>query len=155
MADNGAAQSASTQAWPLPSFYFKISITNVGDMSCSEVSGLEMEYDIIESRAGDSPVFTKQKMPGLRKAGEVTLKKGIFKDDKAMWDWINKVKLNTIQRETVTINLLDESGSPVKTWEVVNAWPKKITVEGFKADGNTAAIETLVLAHEGVNIPKK
>ena len=72
-----------------------------------------------------------------------------------MWDWINKVKLNTIQRETVTINLLDESGSPVKTWEVVNAWPKKITVEGFKADGNTAAIETLVLAHEGVNIPKK
>ena len=57
-------------------------------------------------------------------------------------DWINKVKLNTIQRETVTINLLDESGSPVKTWEVVNAWPKKITVEGFKADGNTAAIET-------------
>ena len=150
MADNGAAQSASTQAWPLPSFYFKISITNVGDMSCSEVSGLEMEYDIIEYRAGDSP-----KMPGLRKAGEVTLKKGIFKDDKAMWDWINKVKLNTIQRETVTINLLDESGSPVKTWEVVNAWPKKITVEGFKADGNTAAIETLVLAHEGVNIPKK
>ena len=68
-------------------------------MSCSEVSGLEMEYDIIEYRAGDSPVFTKQKMPGLRKAGEVTLKKGIFKDDKAMWDWINKVKLNTIQRE--------------------------------------------------------
>ena len=124
-------------------------------MSCSEVSGLEMEYDIIEYRAGDSPVFTKQKMPGLRKAGEVTLKKGIFKDDKAMWDWINKVKLYTIQREAVTINLLDESGSPVKTWEVVNAWPKKITVEGFKADGNTAAIETLVLAHEGVNIPKK
>ena len=24
MADNGAAQSASTQAWPLPSFYFKV-----------------------------------------------------------------------------------------------------------------------------------
>lgn len=111
-----------------------------------------MEYDTIEYRAGDSPVFTKQKMPGLRKAGDVTLKKGIFKDDKAMWDWINKVKLNTIQRETVTVNLLDESGGVVKTWVVVNAWPKKITVEGFKADGNTAAIETLVLAHEGVNI---
>ena len=111
-----------------------------------------MEYDMIEYRAGDSPVFTKQKMPGLRKAGDVTLKKAVFKDDKAMWDWINKVKLNTIQRETVTVNLLDESGSPVKTWEVVNAWPKKITVEGFKSDGNTPAVETLVLAHEGVNV---
>ena len=155
MADNGSAQSQDTKMWPLPSFHFKVTLGSVGEISFSEVSGLEMEYDIIEYRAGDSPVFTKQKMPGLRKAGEVTLKKGIFKDDKAMWDWINKVKLNTIQRETVTINLLDESGSPVKTWEVVNAWPKKITVEGFKADGNTAAIETLVLAHEGVNIPKK
>lgn len=152
MAEDGAAQSASTQAWPLPSFYFKVSVTDVGDISCSEVSGLETEYDMIEYRAGDSPVFTKQKMPGMRKTSDVTLKKGVFKDDKAMWDWINSIKLNTIKRATVTISLLDESGSPVKTWELANAWPKKITVEGFKADGNTAAIETLILAHEGVTV---
>ena len=133
MADNGAAQSASTQAWPLPSFYFKVSISNVGDISCSEVSGLESEY-------------------GLRKAGDLTLKKGVFKDDAAMWDWLNSVKLNTVQREVVTVSLLDESGSPVKTWEAVNAWPKKLTVEGFKSDGNTTSIETLVIAHEGVNL---
>ena len=146
MADNGAAQSASTQAWPLPSFYFKVSISNVGDISCSEVSGLETEYEEITYRAGDSPVFTKLKMPGLRKAGDLTIKKGIFKDDKALWDWVNKVKMNTI------VSLLDESGSPVKTWEAVNAWPKKLTVEGFKSDGNTTSIETLVIAHEGVNV---
>ncbi|WP_459189823.1 phage tail protein [Parabacteroides sp. APC149_11_2_Y6] len=152
MAEDGAAQSASTQAWPLPSFYFKVSVTDVGDISCSEVSGLETEYDMIEYRAGDSPIFTKQKMPGMRKTSDVTLKKGIFKDDKAMWDWINTVKLNTIKRATVTISLLDEAGKPVKTWELTNAWPKKITVEGFKADGNTAAIETLILAHEGVTV---
>ena len=152
MAEDGAAQSGTTQAWPLPSFYFKVSVTDVGDISCSEVSGLETEYDMIEYRAGDSPVFTKQKMTGMRKASDVTLKKGIFKDDKAMWDWINSIKLNTIKRATVTISLLDESGKPVKTWELTNAWPKKITVEGFKADGNTAAIETLILAHEGVTV---
>ena len=152
MAEDGAAQSASTQAWPLPRFYFKVSVTDVGDISCSEVSGLETEYDMIEYRAGDSPIFTKQKMPGMRKTSDVTLKKGVFKDDKAMWDWINGIKLNTIKRATVTISLLDESGNPVKTWELTNAWPKKITVEGFKADGNTAAIETLILAHEGVNV---
>ena len=152
MAEDGAAQSGTTQAWPLPSFYFKVSVTDVGDISCSEVSGLETEYDMIEYRAGDSPVFTKQKMPGMRKASDVTLKKGIFKDDKAMWDWINSIKLNTIKRATVTISLLDESGKPVKTWELTNAWPKKITVEGFTADGNTAAIETLILAHEGVTV---
>ena len=41
MADNVTAQGANTQEWPLPSFYFKVSISNVGDISCSEVSGLE------------------------------------------------------------------------------------------------------------------
>lgn len=91
-------------------------------------------------------------MPGLRKAGDLTLKKGVFKDDKAMWDWLNSVKLNTIQREVVTVSLLDEGGNPVKTWEVVNAWPKKLTVEGFKSDATSTAIETLVIAHEGVNL---
>ena len=152
MADNGSAQSTSTQAWPLPSFYFKVSVDGIGDISCSEVSGLETEFDVIEYRAGDSPMFTKVKMPGLRKTSDVTLKKGMFKDDKAMWDWLNQVNLNTIERKTVTVSLLDESGSPVKTWQLTNAWPKKITIEGFKSDGNTAAIETLVLAHEGVTL---
>lgn len=152
MADNGSAQSASTQAWPLPSFYFKVSVDGIGDISCSEVSGLETEFDVIEYRAGDSPVFTKVKMPGLRKTSDVTLKKGMFKDDKAMWDWLNQVTLNVIERKTVTVSLLDESGSPVKTWQLTNAWPKKITIEGFKSDGNTAAIETLILAHEGVTL---
>lgn len=152
MTDNGSAQSTSIQAWPLPSFYFKVSISNVGDISCSEVSGLETEYKEITYHAGDSPVFTKLKMSGLRKAGDLTIKNGIFKDDKALWDWINMVKQNTIQREMVTVSLLDESGSPVKTWEAVNAWTKKFTVEGFKSDENTTFIETLVIAHEGVNV---
>ena len=129
MADNGSAQSASTQAWPLPSFYFKVSISNVGDISCSEISGLEVEYDVIEYRAGDSKIFTKTKMPGLLKTNEITLKKGIFKDDKTMWDWINKIKLNTIQRESATVNLMDESGSVAKTWKIANVWPKKFTID--------------------------
>lgn len=152
MTDNELTQRANTQAWPLPSFYFKVSISNVGDISCSEVSGLETEYEEITYRAGDTPVFTKLKMPGLRKAGDLTIKQGISKDNKAVLDWVNQVKQNIIQRETVTVSLLDESGSPVKTWEAVNAWPKKITREEIKADGNTYSFETLVIAHEGVYV---
>lgn len=154
MSDNKTTQSVSDQAWPLPSFYFKVSVEGIGDISCSEVSGLETEFDVIDYRAGDSPVFTKIKMPGLRKTGDATLKKGMFKDDKVMWDWLNQVTRNIIERKTVTVSLLDESGSPVKTWQLSNAWPKKITIEGRKSDGNTVAIETLILAHEGVNIIK-
>ena len=81
---------------------------------------------------------------------DVTLKKAMFKDDKKLWDWINTVKMNTIKRASVTVALLDESGSPVQSWKLTNAWPKKYTVEGFKADGNNVSMETIVLAHEGV-----
>lgn len=94
-------------------------------------------------------------MPGLRKSGDVTLKKGIFIGDSTMWDWLNDTKMNTTKRQTVTISLLDEDGNPAQTWEVANAWPKKITVEGFKSDATTPAIETLVLANEGVTLKGK
>lgn len=94
-------------------------------------------------------------MPGLRKSGDVTLKKGIFNGDSTMWDWLNDTKMNTTKRQTVTISLLDEDGKPAQTWEVANAWPKTITVEGFKSDATTPAIETLVLANEGVTLKGK
>ncbi len=148
MADNGSTQSQNI--WPVPEFHFSVEISNVGVISCKEVSGLETEFDVLEYRAGDSPDFTKTKQPGLRKTSDITLKKGIFKDDKKMWDYIGKVKMNTIQRENVTVKLLDESGNPVQSWEISNAWPKKIQVEGFKAEGNSVAMETMILSHEGV-----
>ena len=164
MADNGSAQSQDTKMWPLPSFHFKVTLGSVGEISFSEVSGLETEFEEITYRAGDSNDFTKLKMPGLKKVSDITLKKGIFVSDSQLWKWIGNVNMNIIQRENVTISLLDESHSAVnravriiqhsavKTWSLTNAWPKKITVEGFKADGNSVAMETLILAHEGIQI---
>lgn len=133
-------------------FISKMTLGSVGEISFSEVSGLETEFEEITYRAGDSNDFTKLKMPGLKKVSDITLKKGIFVSDSQLWKWIGNVNMNIIQRENVTISLLDESHSAVKTWSLTNAWPKKITVEGFKADGNSVAMETLILAHEGIQI---
>ncbi len=144
----GAAQDKEIR--PQPEFNFKAKIDDIGEMSFKEVSGLDMEFDVIEYRAGDSKDFTKVKMPGLRKSGDITLKKGIFVSDKPFCDWIGEVKMNTIKRRAVTISLLDESGSPVQSWKRTNDWPKKTTLEAFKADGSNVAMETLILVHEGV-----
>lgn len=144
-------QSQDTIAWTESEYFFHVIISNVGEIDCEEVQGLELEYDTIEYRAGDIQGITKLKMPGLRRSGDITLKRGRFDDDRAIWEWINMVMLNTLQRETVIISLLDENRMPVVTWEVLQAWPKKVTVEGFKVDQNAVNFETLVLAHEGVN----
>ncbi len=148
MSEDGSTQSQAI--WPLPAFYFSVEITDVPTMSFKEISGLDAETEFIEYRNGDSSTFSKIKMPGLQKNSNITLKKGMFVSDTKFWDWYKEIKLNTVKRRTVTIKLLDESGSPVMTWVATNAWPTKVSVDGFKSDGNEVAIETLELAHEGV-----
>lgn len=149
MADDGSAQS--TSVWPIPKFHFQVKWDSEV-LSFQEVSGLDVEAQIIEYRSGDSPVFSTVKMPGIQKSGNVTMKKGVFKSDNKFWDWFNKIKMNTIARVPVTISLLDETGAPTMVWTLANAWPTKITGTDLKSDGNEAAIETIEIAHEGLTI---
>ncbi|MGE3976122.1 MAG: phage tail protein [Nitrospira sp.] len=149
MADDGSAQSKTL--WPLPKFYFQVKWdSNV--LSFQEVSGLSTETQAIEYRHGDNPVFSTIKMPGIKKFGNITMKKGVFKSDNKFWDWYNKIKLNTIKRVPVTISLLDEAGKPTMVWTLNNAWPTKITGTDLKADGNEVAVESIEIAHEGLTI---
>ena len=137
--------------YPLPKFYFQVQWggTRIG---FTEVSGLDVETEIIEYREGNSPEFSKIKMPGMQKFGNITLKRGVFKADNEFYTWWNTVKLNTIQRRDLTISLLNEEQEPVMTWKVKNAWPTKIQSTDLKADGNEVAIESIELAHEGISI---
>lgn len=60
--------------------------------------------------------------------------------------------MNTIKRETVTIQLLDKQGCPTITWTLTNAWPTKVTGTDLKSDANEIAVESIELAHEGLTI---
>lgn len=149
MADDGSAQSAAV--WPMPKFHFQVKWdSNV--MSFQEVSGLDIQSEEIKYRHGDNPVFSPIKMPGLKKFGNVTMKKGIFKGDNKFWDWLNQIKMNTIKRIPITISLLDESGAPTMVWTLANAWPTKIQGTDLKSEGNEVAIETIEIVHEGLTI---
>ncbi len=149
MADDGSKQS--TSVWPISKFYFNVKWGSE-ELSFQEVSGLDVEAQPIEYRHGDSPVFSTIKMPGIKKSGNVTMKKGVFKSDNKFWDWFAKIKMNTIERIPVTISLLDEAGAPTMVWTLENAWPTKITATDLKSDGNEAAIESIEIAHEGIKI---
>lgn len=138
--------------WPLPKFYFSVDIGGLGKVPFQEVSGLDTESEPILYRAGDSKVMSVIKMPGMIKTGNVTLKKGIFVKDNKFWNWYEQITLNTIERQAVTISLLDEAGSPTMVWQLANAWPTKITGTDLKSDGNEVAVETLEIAHEQLTI---
>ena len=153
MADeNGSTQSASV--WPMPKFHFLVKWGN-NKLSFQEVSGLDAQSEEIKYRAGDSAIYSVVKMPGLVKFGNVTMKKGIFKGDNKFWEWFKKIKMNTIERTTITISLLDESGADTMVWTLKNAWPTKVTGTDLKAEGNEVAIESIEIVHEGLEIENK
>lgn len=135
--------------YPIPAFHFKVDWggKNVG---FSEVSGLTQEVQVIEYRDGFSPDYSTIKMPGLRKYNNITLKRGIMKGDNEFFNWLNTVKLNTVERRDLTISLLNENHEPVMVWKAHNAFPVKVEGPGLKASGNETAVESIELAHEGV-----
>lgn len=149
MADDGSAQSSSV--WPLPKFHFQVKWDD-SEVAFQEVSGLDIETEPLEYRAGNNPVFSTVKMPGMVKSGNVTMKKGVFATDNGLWDWFSEIKMNVIKRKAVTISLLDEEHNPTMVWKLANAFPVKITSTDLKAEGNEVAIETLEIAHEGLTI---
>lgn len=149
MADDGSAQSAAT--WPLVKFSFQVKWDDA-ELIFSEVTGLSSETQVIEYRGGNSKVYSTVKMPGIQKFGNITLKKGIFKGDKALWDKYNLLKMNTIKRSTILISLLDETNAVAMSWKLLNAFPTKMSVSDMKADANEIAVETMELAHEGLSL---
>lgn len=139
--------SDENTTWPLPKFYF--SVTGMpGDPVFQEVTGLEVESQAIEYRAGNSPVFAPIKMPGLQKVGNVTMKKGIFVTDLKLWTWFNTIKMNTIARSTIVVNLMDETGGTRMSWTLNNAFPTKLSGTDLKSDGNEVAVESIEVAYE-------
>jgi len=137
--------------YPLVKFHFQVEWggTKIG---FTEVSGLDVETEIVEYRDGASPEYSKIKMPGMQKFSNLTLKRGTFKSDNEYFAWWNTVKLNTIERRDITISLLNEDHDPVVTWKVKSAWPTKIQSTDLKADGNEVAIESMEIVHEGLTI---
>jgi len=137
--------------YPLVKFHFQVEWggTKIG---FTEVSGLDVETEVVEYREGNSPEYAKIKMPGMQKFSNLTLKRGTFKSDNDYFAWWNTVKLNTIERRDITISLLNEVHEPVVTWKVKSAWPTKIQSTNLKADGNEVAIESMEIVHEGLTI---
>jgi phage tail-like protein len=138
--------------WPLPKFYFTVQLGDDKSVTFQEVDGLDSETQIIEYRHGNSPVFYPLKMPGLGRVGNVTMRKGIFVNDKAFWLWYNEIKLNVIARRTVVISLLDETGNAKRTWTLNDAWPTKITGTDLKSEGNEVAIESIEIAYQTLTV---
>ena len=141
--------SKEDSVWPMPKFRFEVDLgTELKGVAFQEVSGMDVENQIIEYRKSNSPLISTEKMPGITKYGNITMKRGIFVNDNTFWNWHAEITMNTIKRRTVLIKLLDEQGKVTMLWTLNNAWPTKITSTDLKSDGNEVAVDTIEIAHE-------
>jgi phage tail-like protein len=136
---------------PYGQFNFLLEIDGVTRAGFSEVSGLTTDTNIIEYREGNEAQATVRKIPGHIKYVNIVGKRGWTKD-KSLWDWRKKVIDGRTQRTTGSITLLDEARQPALRWKFREGWPAKW--EGPALNGKTSevAIETLEIAHEGLEL---
>lgn len=139
-------------SYPLPVFFYRVTIGDDDSHAFSEVSGLSIEYETITYRDGLSYKEGAKYMPGLDAAVNLTLKKGIVRADSYLLNWINTIKLNTVEKRDLKIDLLDEAGEAVVSWTALNAFPKKLEAPSFNATSNEVAIESLELMANSLKV---
>jgi phage tail-like protein len=135
---------------PVASFNFQLEIGGITRAGFSEVTGLNAEAAVVEYREGTDDIHTR-KLPALIKFGNVTLKRGVVLNDADMFTLFKNVLDGDIVRaDTMSIVLLDEKRQEVVRWNLRNAWPTKWTGPEMKANAGEIAMESLEIAHEGV-----
>lgn len=136
---------------PFKSYSFLVEIDGVASAAFKSVSGLGAEAEVIEYREGSDPVSSSRKLPGRVKYPNVTLKRGLTAS-RDLWQWWETVADGAVQRRNVAIVLLDDSRTPVLRWLLRNAWIARIEASELEASKNEVAVESVELAHEGLEL---
>lgn len=120
-----------------------------------EVSGLGVEVNVAEYRAGNHPENSAQKIYGTYKVTDVTLKRGLI-GAVDLFNWVKDVregKQGPDVRRTVTITLQSEDRQTVAAvWKLLRAFPTKYTAPTLNGNGTDLAIEELTLACERIDM---
>jgi phage tail-like protein len=143
--------ASGTRNDPLLRFNFRVEIDGIAVAAFSEISGLSSETAVIEYREGGDPSSTTRKLPGATRHGNIVLKRGVT-TNRSLWDWRKSVIDGAVQRRNGSIVMLDERGADAMRWNFRQAWPAKWEGPTLAAKGNDVAIETLEIAHEGLEL---
>ena len=139
--------------YPIPAFHYRVEIDGLNPIAFSEISGLNMSRETITYKDGLSCIQGAKHIPGMVADIKFTMKKGVIKGDSKLYDWINSIRVTTVDKKNITISLMDEKGeAPVVTWKVTNAFPVKLEAPSFNAKTNDVAIESLELMADDLRI---
>ncbi|MBL5829217.1 phage tail protein [Serratia fonticola] len=135
--------------YPIPTYRFIVTLGNE-QVPFSSASGLDINFDTIEYRDGTGNWY---KMPGQRQTPNITLSKGVFSGKNVIYEWINSIQLNQVEKKDIMISLTNEAGTEVLvSWNVSNAFPTSLTSPSFDATSNEIAVQQITLMADRVTI---
>lgn len=152
MAQMTARPDAQPGNWvdPLRAYHFKLLINGVTEGHFTEVGGLGVRVERISYREGGANSVVRA-IPGRVTYGAVSLRFGLTSSAE-LWDWLMTAVEGRVERRNVSVVMLDPGGSTeVLRWNLINAWPQEWYGAPLNAMSQELAIETLVLAHEGLH----
>ena len=141
---------------PYSAFNFMVRLGDTGGEDqivggFSDVTGLESELVYYEYRNGNDKENHARKIAGISRTGDVTLKRGVI-GDLRLFDWLKETREGVFDPRTVTITLLDEARTPIASWILKQAQPKKWVGPTLNARGTEGvAMEELVLVAERID----
>jgi len=138
---------------PYQAYNFAVEIEGVTRAGFKGCTGLDSSSAATKYREGTDATLAQRQVPGLLSFSNVTLTRGIS-DDHALWDWRQDVMKGKVQRRSLSIVLRDDQGNERIRWNLRNCWPTKWSGPSFDATADAIGIETLELAHEGVDVQK-
>ena len=133
---------------PYRNFNFRVEIDGITQAGFAECTGFGSTNDPIEYREGRDRT-TVLKLPGLTKFNNITLKWGLT-DSSELFTWYSDITQGRIERKNGSIVLTDLDGTEKVRWNFFQGWPTKWDGPDFNAEGTDVAIETLEIAHEGI-----
>src|SRR4051794_17788656 len=123
--------------------------TNGPQAGFQECSNIGMEVTVAEYRAGNHKENSVQKITGLNKATDVTLKRGVI-GSLDLYSWLDDIR-NGDQNalRTVTVQLQSEDHTQVvQSWRLLRARIVKHVSGPMNAKGTDVAMEELTLSYE-------
>ena len=138
---------------PFGGYNFAVELDGITRMGFKQCSGLDSSSAATKYREGTDPTLGSRQLPGMLSFSHISLQRGIT-DDRALWNWRNDVASGKLTRHTISIILRDDAGNEKIRWNVKNCWPLKWAGPTFDATSDAVAIETLELAHEGIEVQK-
>jgi len=114
----------------------------------SEASGLEVTIAPEEYREGGNN-GTVLKFPGHAVWPNLKLRHGLVASTD-LWNWHQDFLDGRGKRRDGVVTLLDETGSPVRSWRFVRGLPVRWLGPTLNAHEGKVAIEEIEIAHEGL-----